>query len=85
MPISVGMVSLGCVKNQIDAEMMMATLKNAGFELRDDAALADVAIVNTCGFIDDLFGNQVELEHLQVLVGHDERDVVCLLYTSRCV
>ena len=53
MPISVGMVSLGCVKNQIDAEMMMATLKNAGFELRDDAALADVAIVNTCGFIED--------------------------------
>ena len=46
------MVSLGCAKNQVDGEMLMANLKNAGFELCDDAALADVAIVNTCGFID---------------------------------
>lgn len=52
MAIKVGMVSLGCAKNQVDGEMLMANLKNAGFELCDDAALADVAIVNTCGFID---------------------------------
>ena len=49
MAIKVGMVSLGCAKNQVDGEMLMANLKNAGFELCDDAALADVAIVNTCG------------------------------------
>lgn len=47
MAIKVGMVSLGCAKNQVDGEMLMANLKNAGFELCDDAALADVAIVNT--------------------------------------
>ena len=52
MAIKVGMVSLGCAKNQVDGEMLMASLKNAGFELCDDAALADVAIVNTCGFIE---------------------------------
>lgn len=52
MAIRVGMVSLGCAKNQVDGEMLMASLKNAGFELSDDAALADVAIVNTCGFIE---------------------------------
>lgn len=52
MAYKVGMVSLGCAKNQVDAEMLMATLKNAGYELSDDAALADVAIVNTCGFIE---------------------------------
>lgn len=52
MAYSVGMVSLGCSKNQIDAEIMMAALRKAGYELRDDAALADVAIVNTCGFIE---------------------------------
>lgn len=51
MAVKVGMVSLGCAKNQVDGEMLMASLKNAGFELSDDAALADVAIVNTCGFI----------------------------------
>ena len=42
MAIKVGMVSLGCAKNQVDGEMLMASLKNAGFELCDDAALADV-------------------------------------------
>lgn len=52
MAIKVGMVSLGCAKNQVDGEMLMAALKNGGFETVADAALADIAIVNTCGFID---------------------------------
>ncbi|MGX8702313.1 30S ribosomal protein S12 methylthiotransferase RimO [Caproiciproducens sp.] len=52
MAYSVGLVSLGCAKNQVDGEMMMAALQKAGYEIRDDAALADAAIVNTCGFID---------------------------------
>ena len=51
MAESVGIVSLGCAKNQVDGEMMLATLEKAGWEVKDDAALADVAIVNTCGFI----------------------------------
>ena len=50
---SVGMISLGCEKNRVDAEMMMARLQKAGYELVDDASCADVAIVNTCGFIAD--------------------------------
>ena len=52
MAYTVGMVSLGCAKNQVDGEVLMATLKNAGFQTVDDAALADIAIVNTCGFIE---------------------------------
>ena len=52
MAYKVGMVSLGCAKNQVDGEVLMASLKNAGFETVDDAALADIAIVNTCGFIE---------------------------------
>ena len=52
MAIKVGMVSLGCAKNQVDGEVLMASLKNAGFETVDDAAMADIAIVNTCGFIE---------------------------------
>lgn len=52
MPVKVGMISLGCAKNQVDGEVFMAKLKAAGFQLVDDVALADVAIVNTCGFID---------------------------------
>ena len=52
MPYKVGMVSLGCAKNQVDGEVLMASLANSGFECVDDAAMADIAIVNTCGFID---------------------------------
>lgn len=52
MSYKVGMVSLGCAKNQVDAEMLMATLQKAGYRLVDDAGLADVAIINTCGFIE---------------------------------
>ena len=52
MATRVGMVSLGCAKNQIDAERMLFTLRQEGFELVADAALADVVIINTCGFIE---------------------------------
>lgn len=60
MAYSVGMVSLGCVKNQVDGEMIMASLKNAGYEVKDDAALADVALINTCGFIQDAKQESIE-------------------------
>lgn len=52
MSTRVGMVSLGCPKNQIDAEHMLYDLKQAGFQIVGDAALSDVVIVNTCGFIE---------------------------------
>lgn len=53
MATRVGMVSLGCPKNQVDAEHMLYSLKAEGFELVQDAALAEVVIINTCGFIAD--------------------------------
>ncbi len=53
MSTKIGMVSLGCAKNRVDAEMLLFTLKQAGFELVADPAMSDVAIVNTCGFIED--------------------------------
>lgn len=53
MAITVGMVSLGCAKNRVDGEMILATLQKQGYALVNDAADADVAIVNTCGFIED--------------------------------
>ena len=52
MATRVGMVSLGCAKNQVDAERMLFMLRQEGFEIVADAALADVVIVNTCGFIE---------------------------------
>ena len=60
MAYTVGMVSLGCAKNQVDGEVLMASLKNAGFLTVDDAALADIAIVNTCGFIESAKRESIE-------------------------
>ena len=47
----IGIVSLGCPKNQVDAERILALLKEEGYEIAYDAALSDVVIINTCGFI----------------------------------
>ena len=52
MNYKAGIVSLGCAKNQVDAEMLLFSLKQKGFELVDDPAKADAVIVNTCGFIE---------------------------------
>ena len=49
--IKVGMVSLGCPKNQCDAELMMDKIRKAGYKLVSEAGLADVVVINTCGFI----------------------------------
>ena len=48
----VGMVSLGCSKNQVDAELLLAMIAEGGYEICADADLCDVVIINTCGFIE---------------------------------
>jgi len=48
----IGMVSLGCAKNQVNAEQMLFLLQQAGFEVSGNPDGCDLAIVNTCGFID---------------------------------
>ena len=51
-PLRVGMVSLGCAKNLVDAEIMLGSLLQAGVDITNDPKAADVLIVNTCSFID---------------------------------
>lgn len=58
--IKVAMVSLGCAKNRVDAEMMLYKIKEAGFTLTDDPAKAHIAIVNTCGFIESAKQESIE-------------------------
>ena len=48
----IGFISLGCPKNQVDAELMLDKLVKAGYEIAGTAEEADAVIVNTCGFID---------------------------------
>ena len=53
MTIKVGMISLGCSKNQVDAERLLAMLAGDGFTICNDMTECDAVIVNTCGFIED--------------------------------
>ena len=46
-----GVISLGCDKNRVDTEKMLAMIQGCGYTLTDDAAKANVLIVNTCGFL----------------------------------
>ena len=52
MSHTVGMISLGCAKNQVNAEQMLYLLRQAGFEILPDPDGAELVIINTCGFID---------------------------------
>lgn len=52
MMYKVGMISLGCPKNQVDAERMLALLDKNEYEITDCYDGADAVIINTCGFID---------------------------------
>lgn len=56
----VAMVSLGCPKNQVDAEKMLALLKKGGLEITSAEADVDAIIVNTCGFIESAKAEAIE-------------------------
>ena len=81
MAIKVGMVSLGCPKNQVDAEILMGLLRQDGFELTPDAGLADVVVVNTCGFIESAKQESIEniLEFCQL---KKEGRIKCVVATG---
>src|SRR5213083_639633 len=50
--LRIGLISLGCAKNLVDAEIMLGSLLEDGVEITNDPASADALIVNTCSFID---------------------------------
>lgn len=59
-PVRIGMIALGCNKNQVDAELMLGRLADKGFEICEDAYDCDVVIVNTCGFIESAKKESIE-------------------------
>lgn len=60
MPKKIGMISLGCPKNQVDAEWMLARLAEQGYVITDEVDGADAVIINTCGFIEDAKKEAIE-------------------------
>ena len=73
------LVSLGCTKNLVDSEVMLGRLKE--YEITDDNSIADVIIVNTCGFIDAAKEESINT----VLNLHDERKKDSILVMSGCL
>jgi ribosomal protein S12 methylthiotransferase len=68
-PTKVGMISLGCAKNLVDAEIMLGGVLAHGMEITSDAEEADVLIVNTCAFIDSAKEESIEA----ILEAHEQR------------
>ncbi len=77
----VSMVSLGCPKNQVDAEQMLYTLQSAGFELTPAEAEADAIIINTCGFIESAKAEAIE-NILEAAKYKDEGNCKALIVTG---
>lgn len=69
-PVRVGLISLGCAKNLVDAEIMLGALLKSGVEITNDPAKADALIVNTCSFIDSAQEESVDA----ILESAAERD-----------
>ena len=56
----ISLISLGCAKNLVDSEHMLARLRDAGYTITDDMVEADVGVVNTCGFIEAAKSEAIE-------------------------
>jgi len=65
----VGMISLGCAKNLVDAEIMLGSVLQHGMEITSRADEADVLVVNTCAFIDSAKEESIEA----ILEAHQQR------------
>jgi ribosomal protein S12 methylthiotransferase len=65
----VGMISLGCAKNLVDAEIMLGSVLQRGMEITADAGEADVLVINTCAFIDSAKEESIEA----ILEAHQQR------------
>jgi len=69
MSTKVGMISLGCAKNLVDAEIMLGSVLQRGMEITSSADDADVLVVNTCAFIDSAKEESIEA----ILSAHEAR------------
>lgn len=79
----IGMISLGCPKNQVDAERMLAQFDKNGFEISDCYDGVDAVIVNTCGFIDA--AKQEAIENILEVAQLKEEGIVKKIIVTGCL
>ena len=81
--MKVGIISLGCPKNQIDAEHMLALLDSDGFEIVDYYDGADAVIINTCGFIDA--AKEEAVENILEIIDLKNDGIIGKIIVSGCL
>lgn len=77
--VKVGMISLGCAKNLVDAEIMLGSVFQRGMQITADAAEADVLVINTCAFIDSAKEESIDA----ILGAHQQRGLARRLAACR--
>ena len=82
-PITVGFVALGCPKNIVDSESMLAQIGQADFVISPDPDNADVVVINTCGFIAP--AKEEALEAIRQAVGQKEKGYVQKVIVTGCL
>ena len=80
---TVGMVSLGCAKNRVDSEVILGTLKEAGYEIVSDPAEAEIIFVNTCGFIEP--AKEESIEAIFEMAKYKETGRLKKLFVTGCL
>ena len=83
MNYKIGMISLGCPKNQVDAEHMLALMDAEGWEIVDYVDGCDAVIVNTCGFIDD--AKKEAIESILDMVELKKEGVISKIIVTGCL
>lgn len=83
MAVKVGMVSLGCSKNQVDAELLLALVEKGGYEICADAAACDVVIINTCGFIEA--AKQESIENILEFCAMKQEGILKAVVVTGCL
>ena len=81
--MKIGLISLGCPKNLVDSEVMLGLAQQAGHELTQDAANADVLVVNTCAFIDS--AKQESIDTILEMAQHKKDGACRRLIVTGCL
>src|SRR6185295_1913418 len=81
--MKIGLISLGCPKNLVDSEVMLGLAQQAGHELTQDAASADVLVVNTCAFIDS--AKQESIDAILEMAQHKKDGACRRLIVTGCM
>ena len=83
MTHTIGMISLGCAKNQVNAEQMLYLLRQAGYEILPDPDGAELVIINTCGLIDS--AKEEAIDHILAMGAHKQEGRVGKILVTGCL